>query len=99
MPEKAVAIYDTHSQAKEAIKELQKSEFDMMKLSIVGKGYHTKENVVGYYTTSNRMKSWSKSGAFWGGIWGLLFGAAFFAAPGIGPVLIAGPLVGWRREA
>ena len=36
-----------------------------------------------------------KLGAFWGGIWGWLFGAAFFAIPGIGPVLVAGPLVAW----
>ena len=34
-------------------------------------------------------------GAFWGGIWGLLLGSAFFAIPGIGPVLVAGPLVTW----
>jgi hypothetical protein len=25
----------------------------------------------------------------------LLFGAAFFVIPGIGPLLVAGPLVGW----
>jgi len=31
-----VAIYDTHSQAEEAIRNLQKSGFDMKKLSIVG---------------------------------------------------------------
>ena len=41
------------------------------------------------------MKYWGKQGAFWGGIWGMLFGAAFFAIPGIGPVLVAGPLVAW----
>jgi hypothetical protein len=34
-------------------------------------------------------------GAFWGGIWGLLFGAAFFVVPGIGPVLVAGPVAAW----
>jgi hypothetical protein len=34
-------------------------------------------------------------GAFLGGIWGWLFGAAFFAIPGIGPILVAGPLVAW----
>src|SRR5437660_9341621 len=34
-------------------------------------------------------------GAFWGGLWGLLVGAAFFVIPGIGPVLIAGPLAAW----
>jgi hypothetical protein len=38
-------------------------------------------------------------GAFWGGLWGWLFGAAFFAIPGIGPVLVAGPLVAWMVGA
>jgi uncharacterized membrane protein len=90
-----VAIYATHSQAEEAVKELQRSGFDMKKMSIVGKDYHTDEHVVGYYNAGDRMKYWGKQGAFWGGIWGMLFGAAFFAIPGIGPVLVAGPLVAW----
>src|ERR1039458_3499399 len=90
-----VAIYESHSQAEEALKELQKSGFDMLKLSIVGRDYHTEEQVVGYYNTGDRMKRWGKTGAFWGGFWGLLFGSAFFAIPGIGPVLVAGPLVAW----
>jgi hypothetical protein len=41
------------------------------------------------------MKYWGKIGAFWGGFWGLLFGSAAFAIPGLGPVLVAGPLVAW----
>jgi uncharacterized membrane protein len=90
-----VAIYETHSQAEEAVKELQRSGFDMKKMSIVGRDYHTDEHVVGYYNTGDRMKYWGKQGAFWGGIWGMFFGAAFFAIPGIGPLLVAGPLVGW----
>jgi len=90
-----VAIYETHSQAEEAVKELQKSGFDIKKMSIVGKDYHTDEQVVGYYNAGDRMKYWGKMGAFWGGIWGWLFGAAFFAIPGIGPILVAGPLVAW----
>jgi len=90
-----VAIYDTHTQAEDAVKELQRSGFDMKKMSIVGKDYHTDEHVVGYYNTGDRMKYWGKLGAFWGGLWGMLFGAAFFAIPGVGPVLVAGPLVAW----
>ena len=94
-----VAIYEDHSQAEEALKELQRAGFDMKKLSIVGKDYHTEEHVVGYYNAGDRMKRWGKSGAFWGGIWGLLLGSAFFAIPGIGPVLVAGPLVAWMIGA
>jgi len=90
-----IAVYDAHSAAEGAVKELQKSGFDMKKLSVVGKDYHTDEQVVGYYNAGDRMKYWGKWGAFWGGFWGLLFGAAFFWVPGIGPVLVGGPLVAW----
>jgi len=90
-----VAIYRQHNDAEAAIKELQRGGVDMRKLSIAGKGYHTEEQVVGYYNTGDRMKYWGKVGAFWGGFWGLLFGSALFIIPGLGPLLVAGPLVAW----
>jgi len=92
-----IAVYDAHAEAEQAVKELQGSGFDMKKLSIVAKNPHVEEHVVGFYSTGDRIKYWGKTGAFWGGVWGgLLFGAAaFFALPGIGPVLVAGPLVAW----
>ncbi len=90
-----IAMFDQHTQAEEAVKQLQQAGVDMKKLSIVGKGYQTEENVVGYYTTGDRMMHWGKYGAFWGGIWGLLFGSAFFIIPGIGPLVVAGPIVAW----
>jgi len=90
-----VGIYKTHTEAEAAVKDLQKSGFDMKKLSVVGKDYHTDEHVVGYYNVGDRMKVWGKTGAFWGGLWGLLFGSAFFWIPGLGPLLVAGPLVSW----
>ena len=90
-----VAVYKSHAQAEDAVRELQKSGFDMKKLSIVGKDYHTDEHVVGYYNTGDRMMYWGKLGAFWGCFWGLLFGSAFFWVPGIGPLVVAGPLVTW----
>ncbi len=88
-----VAVYPTHTDAEAAIKELQHAGFDLKRLSIVGKDYHTEEDVVGYYNSGNRMMYWGKRGAFWGGLWGLLFGSAFFMIPGIGPLVVAGPLV------
>ncbi len=90
-----VATLDSHVQAEAAVKELQKSGFDMKRLSIVGKDFHSEEHVVGYYNAGDRMKYWGKLGAFWGGIWGFLFGSAFFFIPGIGPIIVAGPLVSW----
>jgi len=90
-----VAVYTTHAEAEAAVKELQRAGIDMHTLSIVGKDAHTDERVVGYYNAGDRMKYWGKTGAFWGGVWGMLLGSAFFAIPGIGPVLVAGPLVTW----
>jgi hypothetical protein len=90
-----VAIYQAHTGAEDAVKELQRGGIDMHKLSIVGKGNHTDEQVVGYYNTGDRMKYWGKLGAFWGGFWALLFGSAVFVIPGLGPILAAGPVVAW----
>jgi Heat induced stress protein YflT domain len=90
-----VATFKSHTGAETAVKELQKSGFNMKKLSIVGKDYHSEDSVTGYYNAGDRMKAWGKLGAFWGGVWGLLFGWAFFMVPGIGPLAVAGPLVSW----
>jgi uncharacterized membrane protein len=93
--ESIVAVFHTHAAAEQAVKELQHAGIDMKTLSIVAKDYHTDEHVVGYYNVGDRMKRWGKTGAFWGGFWGLLFGSAFFAMPGLGLLLIGGPLVAW----
>lgn len=98
MPEKsssAVGLFGKHQDAESAVKELQKSGYDMKKLSIVAKDYHTEENVVGYYNTGDRMATWGKYGLFWGWIWGLVMGSAFFVIPGLGPIMVGGPLVSW----
>jgi len=88
-----VGIFNTHQEAEQAIKDLDKAGFDMKKLSIVGKGYHSEEDAIGYYNTGDRVKFWGKQGAFWGGLWGLLLGSAFFWVPGVGPLAVGGPLV------
>lgn len=86
-------VFNTHVQAEEAIRSLGKSGFDMKKLSLIGKGYHSEEHPVGFYTVGDRMKSWGKTGAFWGVIWSLLFGPAVFFLPGLGLIAMAGPVV------
>jgi len=67
----------------------------MKKLSVVGVDFHPAGKAQGYYSADNRLKYWGTSGTFWGSIWGVLSGSAFFLIPGIGSLLIAGPLVGW----
>ncbi len=92
-PAAVIATYDSHDQAEDAIRELDRSGFEMKQLSIVGKGYRSEENPVGFYTLGDRMKTWGGVGAFWGALWGMLFGPAFFWVPGIGLLGVAGPFI------
>jgi len=55
-PRAVIVVYNTHSETEGAVKELQRGGFDMKKSSIVGKDYHTDEQVVGYYNAGDRMK-------------------------------------------
>lgn len=87
-----IAVFTRHSNVEAAIQELGKNGIDISLLSIVGKDYHSEENVVGYYNTGDRVRYWGGLGAFWGSLWGLLAGAAFLWVPGIGPLVIGGPL-------
>jgi hypothetical protein len=88
----AVAIYDTHTDADTAVQELHSAGVDMNRLSVVGKDYRTEDHVVGYYRADGQLKYWGRLGAFWAGIWSLLVGEAFFWMPGVGPILVGGPL-------
>jgi len=51
-----VAVFGQHSGAENAVKELKNGGFNIKKLSIVGRDYHTEDNVVGFYNTGDRMK-------------------------------------------
>lgn len=86
-------VFHTHAEAEEAIRSLSRAGFDMTKLSLLGKGYHSEEHPVGFYTAGDRIKSWGGLGAFWGAIWGMLLGPAVFFLPGIGLLAMAGPVV------
>jgi uncharacterized membrane protein len=90
-----VAIYDSHTGAEAALRDLQKAGMDMKRLSIIGKDFHTEEHALGFYTSGDRMKVWGVRGAFWGSLWGILFGSALFFIPVLGPLVVMGPLVGW----
>ena len=88
-----IYVFNTHVEAEEAVKALSKSGYDVKKLSIIGKSYHTEETPIGFYTMGDRIKTWGGMGAFWGGIWGLLIAPAVFFLPGFGLVALAGPVV------
>ena len=91
-PDSVVAVFSDHPAAETAIKNLTAAGFDMKNLSLVGKGYHTEEKVLGFYNVGDRIKVWGSRGAFWGGFWGLFFGGVLLTIPVIGHVIILGSL-------
>jgi uncharacterized membrane protein len=91
-PDIAVALYDQHSQAENAVKTLQRAGFDMKKISIIGKDYETEEHVMGFFNAGDRARIFGKYGVFWGGLIGILFGSALLFVPVVGHVVILGPL-------
>ena len=87
-----VAVFADHNAAEVAVKKLTAAGFEMKSLSVVGKGYHTDEKVVGFYNVGDRIKFWGSRGAFWGGLWGLFCGGLFMTIPVIGHVVVLGYL-------
>jgi len=92
-PDSAFFVFDNHDSAEAAIRTLGQSGFDMKELSLVGKGYHSEEKPMGFYTAGDRIKAWGGTGAFWGSIWGMLLAPAVFFLPGLGLLGMAGPVV------
>jgi hypothetical protein len=88
-----VRVVNPQAEAVATIKELQRSGFDIDKLSIVGKDYHSEQQVIGTDDAYVRMKDWQELGAFWSNLWCLLLRSGFFLIPGIGPIIVFGPLV------
>ena len=87
-----VAVFNTHASAEAAIRRLSEAGFPIERLSIIGKGYETEEQVVGFFNLGDRVKLWGKNGALWGGLWGLLTAGVFMTVPLVGPVVVLGHL-------
>ncbi len=87
-----IAVFADHNAAEAAVKKLTAAGIEMKNLSVVGKGYHTDEKVVGFYNIGDRIKFWGTRGAFWGGFWGLFLGGLFISVPLVGHVVVLGYL-------
>lgn len=91
----AIAVFDTHTAAEAALRDLRGAGFPMAHLSLVGKDDRTEDHVIGYYNAGDRLKFWGRLGAFWGSVAGALFGSALLILPGVGHLFVFGPLAHW----
>jgi hypothetical protein len=87
-----IATFATHELAETAVKELAAARFDITRISVIGRGYHSEEVVTGSFSTGDRVKFWGSRGTFWGGLWGLLFCGLFMTIPIVGLIVVVGHL-------
>ncbi len=90
------AIFAKPEPAAAVIEQMIKEDFPMDQMSMLHKAGGQGDDILGisYSNEKQRFKVWGAEGAALGSLGGLVAGAAgLFLLPGIGPVLIAGPLI------
>jgi hypothetical protein len=91
-----VGVYASQARAQQLVEKLIHDNFPMDQISLLSRVGGAGDDMLGvtYHDTGERMKAWGKHGAFWGAVWGLLASASgMFVLPGLGPLLVAGPIV------
>jgi hypothetical protein len=87
-----VAVHPDHASAEHAIRQLHEAGFAMSDLSIIGRDFQLSEEPVGFISAGDYARAGAGTGAWFGGLFGLLVGAAVLILPGVGAVVVAGPL-------
>ncbi len=90
------AVFDNSDNANIVVEDMIKHDFPMDQVSILHKAGGQGDDFLGiaYSNEKERFKVWGTQGALWGSLAGLIAGAAgLFLLPGIGAVLITGPLI------
>jgi uncharacterized membrane protein len=87
-----VGVYDSMDAAEDAVQKLHENDFPVAQISIVSQDLQSERKIHGFISAGDVARTGAGVGAWTGGIFGLLVGAAFVWVPGVGPLLVAGPL-------
>jgi hypothetical protein len=96
--ETVIGVFPDHQSAETAVKSLADAGFQMKDLSLVGKGYHSDEKVIGFYNSGDRrvtpvtMLALDRKSLVTDICWGLFFGGMFLTIPIVGHVIVLGYL-------
>lgn len=89
-----VAVYDNHQDARSATEALNREGFSDTEVSLVAsdhkREYYREEDH--HETAGEKAGHWAVNGGIWGGVAGLVAGLVGMSLPGVGPVVVAGPL-------
>jgi len=87
-----IAVFPDLAAVEEAVVELARSGFPVDRISIVGKDMESQIRISGFVTTGDVAGPGAAAGAWVGGLFGVLSGAAVLFLPGVGPLVVLGPL-------
>ena len=87
-----VGVYDSMKDAEAAVRTLLEQGVPAEQVSIVGQDLHSETEVHGFVTTGDVAKTGAATGAWVGGLFGVLTGAALLFVPGVGALIVLGPL-------
>jgi hypothetical protein len=87
-----VAVYPDHTTAEHAVRHLHEAGFPLDELSIVGRNIQETEKPTGLVSRGDYVKAGAETGALFGWLFGLCVGAGFLVLPGLGLVVVAGPI-------
>jgi uncharacterized membrane protein len=88
-----LTVFRSQADAEAAIRKLARDGYDLGQVSMLGRDADSDSRVSGYLNQDGRGSSSAKGGVSWGGIRGMLVGSGFFLVPGIGSLVVAGPLL------
>jgi hypothetical protein len=87
-----IGVFPDVDAAQAAVERLAAAGFPVDRISIVSKDLQSEVRVNGFVTTGDVAGPAAATGAWVGGLFGLLTGAAMLFIPGIGPLVVLGPL-------
>ena len=91
-----LGLFPEEAAATRFIESLIAEDFPMDRMSLLHHAGGTGDDTFGlvYRDSEERIKVWGRKGALWGALGGLVAGlTGVFVLPGIGAVLVAGPIV------
>jgi len=88
-----LAFFEEEATVQRVLDRLVEDDFPLDQVSLLARSGGTGDDPLGVYYTGGegRVKGWGRLGAIWGGVLGGMFG--LFVLPGMGPLMIAGPLI------
>ncbi len=88
-----LAFFQQEETVQAVLDHLVEDDFPLDQISLLARVGSTGDDPLGVYyaNAEERIKGWGKLGAIWGGLLGGMVG--MFIMPGLGPLMIAGPLI------